>query len=653
MLISLSICGIIAVDVYKQLFFRKEFSVMKKRITAVILLMCMALSIFASCSSADSYEYNSYSDYIQLGDASQIKILQSDIDESIIDSYFNLFDEDDDLKEVEYDKATENIEVKYGDTLTIDYVGTVDGETFEGGTAKDQSLKIGSGSYIDGFEDGLMGYGVGDKAILNLKFPDDYKSEELAGKDVKFEVTIKKLKRTEYPEYNDENVKKYSDNKYATVADFEKQVTEASIKNLVWQEYFNLCKVKKYPEAELKDYYYSTIDTYKSYAAMFGTSFESYVVSYSGYSSLQAFYQGCASQAQQQVKQDLMVLAMAESIEGIAYDDQRLDEEFQRIYGEQINNKTFKGSYKKFLRTYGVNPLKIEVYTDVVMDYLLEHKTITDDVTKNGFVTDKNGTRYYENDKYLTGWVDLDIDGDGKTEAYYFNPENGYAYINTAVLMYPRGNDETSGVDKIYLSFGENGVYKGVYTGVFNDGKGYLYIKEGVVQTGLIELDRQSDIAGNEKYYFDPDNSGYMALGIVKLNNADIFGADNGKYYNFGTTGIYDPDGTVIPEGLDDDNGFANGLVSEKGENDQTLYRLFDNGTLLVGKQTYNKKEYCFDRETGYMVVKAFYTDEDGSKYYCDENGYIYKGKPMEIDGIRYTFDEKTGKVTAEEPVSQ
>ena len=74
--------------------------------------------------------------------------------------------------------------------------------------------------------------------------------------------------------------------------------------------------------------------------------------------------------------------------------------------------------------------------------------------------------------------------------------------------------------------------------------------KKAVVQTGLIELDRQSDIAGNEKYYFDPENDGYMALGIVKLNNADIFGSNNGKYYNFGTTGIYDPDGTLIPDVL-------------------------------------------------------------------------------------------------------
>ena len=649
MLILSFFCGIIAVDVYNNNI-RKELSVMKKRITAVILLMCMALSVFASCSSDNSYEYSSYADYILLGDASQIKILQSDIDHSIIDAYRGLFDDDDDLEEVTYDKATEGVVVEYGDTLTIDYVGTVDGEAFEGGTANDQTLTIGSGSYIDGFEDGLMGYSVGDEAVLELTFPDDYKSTDLAGKDVTFKVTIDKLERTEYPEYNDENVKKYSDSKYSTVADFEKQTTETAIKNLVWQDFFELCKVKKYPEAELKEYYYSTIDTYKSYAAMFGTSFESYVVSYSGYSSLQAFYQGCATQAQQQVKQDLMVLAMAESVEGIAYDDETLDKEFQRIYGEQINNNSFKGSYKKFLRTYGENPLKIEVYTDIVMDYLLEHKTITDDVTKNGFVTDKNGTRYYENDKYLTGWVDLDIDGDGTTEAYYFDPETGYAYINTAVLMYPRGNDETSGVDKIYLSFGEKGLYKGVYTGVFNDGKGYLYIKEGVVQTGLIELDRQSDIAGNEKYYFDPENDGYMALGIVKLNNADIFGSNNGKYYNFGTTGIYDPDGTLIPDGLDDDNGFANGLVSEKGENDQTLYRLFDNGTLLVGKQTYQDHKYCFDRETGYMVVSGFYTDEDGSKYYCDENGYLYVGDPLEIDGVRYTFDSE-GKVIGEEPV--
>ena len=93
--------------------------------------------------------------------------------------------------------ATLNTEVdtvaENGDKVNIDYTGYMDGEKFEGGSTDGQGtdLVLGSGSYIDGFEDGVVGHKVGETFDLNLKFPDDYKvNTELAGKDVTFEVTL-------------------------------------------------------------------------------------------------------------------------------------------------------------------------------------------------------------------------------------------------------------------------------------------------------------------------------------------------------------------------------------------------------------------------------------------------------------------------------
>ena len=88
----------------------------------------------------------------------------------------------------ETDTVAEN-----GDKVNIDYTGYMDGEKFEGGSTDGQGtdLVLGSGSYIDGFEDGVVGHKVGETFDLNLKFPDDYKvNTELAGKDVTFEVTL-------------------------------------------------------------------------------------------------------------------------------------------------------------------------------------------------------------------------------------------------------------------------------------------------------------------------------------------------------------------------------------------------------------------------------------------------------------------------------
>lgn len=82
---------------------------------------------------------------------------------------------------------------KKGDTADIAYVGKVDGKEFDGGSSDSYNLVIGSGTFIDGFEDGVIGMKTGETKDLNLKFPDSYQSTDLAGKDVVFTVTVMRL----------------------------------------------------------------------------------------------------------------------------------------------------------------------------------------------------------------------------------------------------------------------------------------------------------------------------------------------------------------------------------------------------------------------------------------------------------------------------
>ncbi len=105
------------------------------------------------------------------------------------------------LAEVE-GRAAEN-----GDTATIDFSGSVNGEKFAGGTAENYDLVLGSGSFIPGFEEQVVGMNVGESKDVNVKFPDDYQAEELKGKDAVFAVTLHKLRRKELPEVNDEFIK--------------------------------------------------------------------------------------------------------------------------------------------------------------------------------------------------------------------------------------------------------------------------------------------------------------------------------------------------------------------------------------------------------------------------------------------------------------
>jgi trigger factor len=91
-----------------------------------------------------------------------------------------------------------------GDFVVMDYVGSIDDEVFEGGEGRDQLLELGSGRLIPGFEEQLTGASAGDERTVEVTFPDDYGAEHLAGKDAKFAVTVKEIKRKDLPELDDE-----------------------------------------------------------------------------------------------------------------------------------------------------------------------------------------------------------------------------------------------------------------------------------------------------------------------------------------------------------------------------------------------------------------------------------------------------------------
>ncbi len=95
-------------------------------------------------------------------------------------------------------------EAKPGDKVKIDFTGRMDGEIFEGGEASDFELELGSNSFIPGFEDGLLGTKGGDEVTLDLSFPDPYQKQELAGKPVKFAVTVHEVQEAVLPELDDE-----------------------------------------------------------------------------------------------------------------------------------------------------------------------------------------------------------------------------------------------------------------------------------------------------------------------------------------------------------------------------------------------------------------------------------------------------------------
>ena len=94
-----------------------------------------------------------------------------------------------------------------GDTVVIDYSGSVDGVKFDGGTAEKQNLELGSGSFIPGFEEQVCGMNIGEERDISVKFPEEYPAEDLKGKDAVFHIVLHEIKVKEMPEINDEFIK--------------------------------------------------------------------------------------------------------------------------------------------------------------------------------------------------------------------------------------------------------------------------------------------------------------------------------------------------------------------------------------------------------------------------------------------------------------
>ncbi|WP_419155068.1 trigger factor [Weissella minor] len=145
---------------------------------------------------------------IELGDYKGLEVPAADVTVS---------DEDVDaqLKQQQEDQAELVLveePAKDGDTVVIDFDGSVDGVHFDGGQADNYSLELGSGSFIPGFEEQLVGAKADDKVDVNVKFPEEYQAEDLAGKDALFEVTVHEVKSKEVPELDDEFAKDVDEN---------------------------------------------------------------------------------------------------------------------------------------------------------------------------------------------------------------------------------------------------------------------------------------------------------------------------------------------------------------------------------------------------------------------------------------------------------
>lgn len=296
---------------------------MKKKIMVLLIGVLTVLGL-SGCGSSMSYDDYDLADYIKPGqymglegEAYSIKVTQDDIDEEIQTALESA---------AEKETLDKDAEIKKGDTVNIDYVGTKDGKEFDGGSAEGYDLVIGSGSFIDGFESGLIGKKVGEKVELNLTFPEDYSTEELQGQDVVFNVTINSATRETVPEYSLDFVKNNTD--YKSTEEYEKAL-EKKIYNTkeeeairtqqedIWSKALENTKVKKYPDRELEHYIEFNDKQMDEMADSYGVSREELLQQY-GFKDEDEFATVNDESSKLRIKQEMLLEYIADK-EGIEY----------------------------------------------------------------------------------------------------------------------------------------------------------------------------------------------------------------------------------------------------------------------------------------------------------------------------------------------
>ncbi len=255
--------------------------------------------------------------------------------------------------------------VQAGDTLTIDYTGYINDVKFEGGSATGATLGIGSGSYIDGFEAGLIGAKKGDKVTLNLKFPEDYHEEDYAGKDVKFDVTVVKI--TAPKEVTDKMVTDKFKEEYAGYDAYYKSL-EADVKqsyrdDMIWKKYCEAVEVIKEHKELNEEYIAMNLYMVDYYAAMYQTNRATYLSQMYGMTETQ-FREYMADYAKEYAKQKLMILGLTKELGITITDAQRAEIIKDLIEGGEYKNE------EEMRKDYTESELEFEILYQSVFDYL-------------------------------------------------------------------------------------------------------------------------------------------------------------------------------------------------------------------------------------------------------------------------------------------
>lgn len=369
---------------------------MKKKLAVLTLAMCMAFTA-AACGDQkeEAQEENTaetqdgsqettegvrlttvapedLADYIKLADYKGItveaaveEVTEADIDAQILMA----------LQDVAEELTDPEATVQQNDIVNIDYEGTLNGEAFDGGSDTGYDLTIGSGMFIEGFEEGLIGAKTGEELDLNLTFPEEYPSEELAGQETVFHVKVNSIKRppeltqewlNENTGYEDEEA--YRESVRNNLEATNKASAESSAKTDAWYQVYDNSEVIEYPEEDLQNEMDSYDSQMEGFAEQYSMTLEQLIEAQG--MTQDEYDEQRQSYAEQMVKQNLVVQSVLDN-EGLT-----LEGEQGQAALEQLLSSYGLESREELEEQYGALTVNESIGVIIAGDFIAENANV-------------------------------------------------------------------------------------------------------------------------------------------------------------------------------------------------------------------------------------------------------------------------------------
>ncbi len=380
---------------------RKVNVYMKRKITALLIAVC-AVTLIGGCGGKENKNEEQNTTEGTEASGSETDASSYDIDECVklgeykgLEITLGTYEvKDEDVKSnientlasypnyVDTDKTT----VEEGDITDIDYEGLKDGVAFDGGTAEGAKLEIGSNSFIEGFEDGLIGKKVGENVELNLTFPEDYQNTELAGQEVVFKVKINKIVKEEFMTYDtvtDEFVaSNFVSEGYQTVDDMKKGVRErlesnnetqkeTDTQNAMFTKLHENCTVTL-PDGLLDQRIQEYMDQFtENLKSNYNMELSDYLT------SMNTTEEDFNEQVRQYIEDSLTNQLLLEAI--AKKENIEVDAEGYKKYKQEIVSDFSYESEEALMEQYGEDYVRNAYISDKAMDFVIENAKVTYD----------------------------------------------------------------------------------------------------------------------------------------------------------------------------------------------------------------------------------------------------------------------------------